>query len=124
MDTNGDDVNPARPPPVGAMLCAGILTAQLVAGTTTRDALYFASLSVSSLPQIVIASAGFSILIVAVTGRVFRELVPTTFVPIALGLSAAAFIGEWVLARVAPCIFGNSIGWRLVGLERTPGVAP
>jgi hypothetical protein len=84
------------------MLCAGILTAQLVAGTTTRDALYFASLSVSSLPQILLATAAFSILIVVVTGRAFRQLAPSIVVPAAFGLSAAAFMAEWAMVPFAP----------------------
>jgi len=86
------------------MLCAGVLTAQFVAGTTTRDSLYFASLSVSSLPQILLATAGFSILIVVVTGAAFRRLAPTIAVPAALGLGAAAFMGEWAMVRFEPTL--------------------
>jgi len=86
------------------MLCAGVLTAQFVAGTTTRDALYFASLSVGSLPQIILATAGFSILIVMISGRAFRHLAPTNAVALALGISAAVFAGEWVMVRFAPTL--------------------
>jgi hypothetical protein len=52
-----------RPPPapLGAVLCAGVFTAQFVAGTATRDALYFTHLNVSSLPPLVIATAASSI---------------------------------------------------------------
>jgi AAA family ATP:ADP antiporter len=86
------------------MLCAGILTAQFVAGTATRDALYFAHLSVTSLPQIVIATAIFSIVLVTVTSSTFRKVPPTTFVPLAFAFSGAMFIGEWMLARAAPTL--------------------
>ena len=91
------------------MLCAGVLTAQFVAGTTTRDALYFASLSVGSLPQILLATAGFSILIVIVTGRAFRRLAPTIALPAALGVSAVAFMGEWAMARFAPTLAAQAV---------------
>jgi hypothetical protein len=84
------------------MLCAGVLTAQFVAGTATRDALYFAHLSVSSLPQIVVATAVFSILLVAITAKAFRHAPPTSFVPAAFALSAVLFVGEWALARASP----------------------
>src|ERR1051325_2521124 len=93
-----------RPPPVGAMLCAGVLTAQIVAGTATRDALYFAHMSVSSLPQIVVATAIFSIVVVTVTASAFRRGAPATFVPLAFVLSAAAFIAEWAIARTIPTL--------------------
>jgi ATP/ADP translocase len=103
------------------MLCAGVLTAQFVAGTTTRDSLYFASLSVSSLPQILLATAGFSILIVIVTGTAFRRMAPTIAVPAALGLSAAAFMSEWVMVRYAPALAAQAVYLHVSGF--TPVIA-
>src|SRR5690349_4007628 len=99
-------MNPARPPPaaLGAMLCAGVMTAQFVGGTATRDALYFTHLDVSSLPQIVIATAAFSIVAVAGFARASRQVSPTRLMPAAFGLSAIGFIGEWMIARAAPSL--------------------
>ena len=98
------------------MLCAGVLTAQFVAGTATRDALYFTHLAVSSLPRIVIATAAFSIVLVAISAKAFRQVPPTTFVPAAFGLSAMAFVGEWVIARSAPSFAAQLVYLHVSGL--------
>src|SRR4051812_4129429 len=105
-----------RPLPVGAMLCAGVLTAQFVAGTATRDALYFAHLSVSSLPGMVVATAAFSILLVAVTSRMFRKVAPTAFVPVAFAVSAAVFIAEWAIVRVEPALAAQLVYLHVSGV--------
>lgn len=109
---------PTRPPPLplGAMLCAGVLTAQFVAGTATRDALYFTHLTVSSLPGIVIATAAFSIVLVAVFAKAFRKVPPTTFVPAVFGLSAMAFVGEWVIAQSTPSFAAQLVYLHVSGL--------
>ncbi len=98
------------------MFCAGALTAQFVAGTATRDALYFTHLTVSSLPGIVIATAAFSIALVAISAKAFRQVPPTTFVPAALGLSAIAFVGEWVIAPAAPAFAARLVYLQVSGL--------
>ena len=109
--------SPRSPPlPLGAMLGAGVLTAQLVAGTATRDALYFAQHPVSSLPLILIATAGFSILLVAITARAFRRVLPTALVPAAFALSAALFVGEFAVERSAPALAAQLVYLHVSGL--------
>ena len=104
------------PPPLGAMFCAGAVTAQFVAGTATRDALYFTHLTVSSLPGIVMATAAFSIALVAISAKAFRQVPPTTFVPAAFVFSAIAFVGEWVIAQAAPSFAAQLVYLQVSGL--------
>jgi hypothetical protein len=98
------------------MFCAGALTAQFVAGTATRDALYFNHLTVSSLPGIVMATAAFSIALVAISAKAFRQVPPTTFVPAAFGLSAIAFVAEWVIGQTAPSFAAQLVYLHVSGL--------
>ena len=85
-----------------AMLCAAAVTAQFIAGKAVRDALYLASLDVTSLPAMVIATAVVSIGLVVATSKGLREVSPAAFVPIAFILSAAMLLLEWLLLPWAP----------------------
>ena len=84
------------------MLCAAAVAAQFIAGKAVRDALYLASLDVTSLPAMVMATAVVSIGLVAATSKGLREVSPATFVPIAFILSAVMLIVEWLLLPFAP----------------------
>ena len=57
----------AQPAPAvtTAMVCAAAVGAQFVAGKAARDALFLANLNVTALPAMVVATAGFSILLIA-----------------------------------------------------------
>ena len=85
-----------------AMLCAAAVTAQFIAGKAVRDALYLASLDVTSLPAMVMATAVVSIGLVALTSKGLREVSPAAFVPIAFILSAVMLLVEWLLLPFAP----------------------
>src|SRR5688500_15759723 len=85
-----------------AMLCAAAVTAQFIAGKAVRDALYLASLDVTSLPAMVMATAVVSIGLVVVTSKGLREVSPAAFVPIAFILSATMLLLEWLLLPWAP----------------------
>jgi AAA family ATP:ADP antiporter len=85
-----------------AMLCAAAVTAQFIAGKATRDALYLASLDVTSLPAMVVATAVVSIGLVAVTSKGLRQVSPAVFVPMAFTVSAAMLLVEWLLLPWAP----------------------
>jgi len=85
-----------------AMLCAAAVTAQFIAGKATRDALYLASLDVTSLPAMVMATAVVSIGLVAVTSKGLRQVSPAVFVPMAFTVSAAMLLVEWLLLPWAP----------------------
>ena len=92
----------SRPDPgaavLTAMMCAGAVSAQFIAGKATRDALYLGSLDITSLPMIVIATAAFSILLVMLSSRVLRQVSPATVVPVAFAVNAALLLIEWRLA--------------------------
>src|ERR671919_2725700 len=85
-----------------AMLCAAAVTAQFIAGKATRDALYLASLDVTSLPAMVMATAVVSMGLVAVTSKGLRQVSPGMFVPAAFVVSAAMLLLEWLLLPWAP----------------------
>jgi AAA family ATP:ADP antiporter len=93
-----------RPGPevVTAMLCSAALTAQLVGGKATRDALYLAQLSVTSLPTMVMATSLASIALVVASSKVMTRLAPSIFVPMAFWASALLFVVEWALTSFAP----------------------
>ena len=84
------------------MLCAAAVTAQFIAGKATRDALYLASLDVTSLPAMIMVCAAVSIGLAAVTSKSLREVSPAAFVPLAFLLNAAMLLVEWVLLPRAP----------------------
>jgi hypothetical protein len=84
------------------MVCAGIVTAQVVAGKATRDALYLAHLSVTSLPAIVSASAAASMLLALVSSMALRRIPPAVFVPGLFVANALLLLGWWGCYAVAP----------------------
>ena len=85
-----------------AMLCAGAVTAQLVSGKATRDALFLASLDFTALPTMLVATSVFSILIVAASSRAGRRIRPATLVPATCIASGILFLCEWLLASRMP----------------------
>lgn len=101
---------------LAAMLGAAAVSAQFVAGKAARDALYLASLDVTSLPIMVIAASAFSILLVAIQARVLRHLTPATVVPLLFLLSAALFSIEWLLATTSPRLAAPLVYLHISGL--------
>jgi ATP:ADP antiporter, AAA family len=87
-----------------AMLCAGLVTAQFIAGKATRDALFLAHLNVTSLPAITVATSATSILLVIINSNVLRGLSPAVFVSGAFVLNAVLLLAEWGLTFRAPVI--------------------
>src|SRR5688500_19563005 len=66
----------AAPAVTTAMVCAGAVGAQFVAGKAARDALFLANVGVTALPAMVVATAAFSILLIALSSRGLRRLAP------------------------------------------------
>jgi hypothetical protein len=86
-----------------AMLCAGAVTAQFVGGKATRDALFLGAYSFTALPVMLIATSGFSILLVAVNSQVGRRISPARLVPASFLASGVLLLAEWLLAyRAGP----------------------
>jgi AAA family ATP:ADP antiporter len=84
------------------MLGAAALTAQLVSGKATRDALFLTSLDFTALPVMLMTSAVLSILLVIAHGRATRGVHPGIAAPLSFAISGLFFLAEWALRPVAP----------------------
>src|SRR6188474_1579654 len=74
-----------------AMTGAAAVTAQIVSGKATRDALFLTSLDYTTLPTMLIATSVFSLLLVALNARAARRLAPSVLVrPLAPASTAVA----------------------------------
>lgn len=82
---------------LATMLCAGAVTAQFVGGKATRDALFLASLDLTALPTMLIATSIGSILLVAANSRAARAIRPATLVPASFLASGILFLCEWLM---------------------------
>jgi ATP:ADP antiporter, AAA family len=85
-----------------AILAAGLLVAQQVAGKATRDAFFLSEFDVTALPLMSGAAAIVSLLAVLAFARGMAMLSPGRMVPLAVALSAALLLGEWGLSGPLP----------------------
>lgn len=98
------------------MLCAGVVTAQFIAGKAVRDTLYLSNLDVSSLPVMVVVTSAFSILGVAASSVALRRTTPGVQVPLWFVGSALLFLLEWALVSVAPRLAAPLVYLHVSGL--------
>jgi hypothetical protein len=98
------------------MLCAGAVTAQFVAGKATRDALFLASLDVTSLPAMIAVTSVVSIGLVILSSRALRRISPATFVPLAFLINAALLAASSALVYSAPDAAGITVYLLISGL--------
>lgn len=87
---------------VTAMCCAAAVTAQVVGGKATRDALFLTALDFTALPAMLIASSICSLILVALHARAAHKLTPARLVPASFIVSGLAFLVEWVVRAKAP----------------------
>jgi hypothetical protein len=99
-----------------AMVCAAAVGAQFVAGKAARDALFLANLDITALPAMVVATAAFSILLIALSSRAMRHVAPGTLVPAAFAVSAALLLVDWALASRAPRLTALALYLQVSGL--------
>ena len=99
-----------------AMVCAGAVGAQFVAGKAARDALFLANLDVTALPAMVVATAAFSILLVVLSSRGLRSVPPGTLIPAAFALNAALLLADWALVSVVPRLTAQALYLQVSGL--------
>jgi hypothetical protein len=92
------------------------LTAQFVAARAARDAIYLARLDVTTLPEMLIATAAVSLALVALSSLTLRRLSPTTFVPLAFVISAVLFVVEYLIAPRAPTLVARLVYLHVSGL--------
>ena len=83
-------------------MCAAAVTAQLVGGKATRDALFFTAFDAAALPPMLTATAVCSIALVALHAQVVRRVRPAILVPAFFLVSGALFVAEWLLRAEAP----------------------
>jgi AAA family ATP:ADP antiporter len=101
---------------ITAMLCAGAVGAQFIGGKATRDALFLAHLDVTSLPAMVMTTAGVSILLVALSSRCLRVLPPGVVIPAAFAINAVLLLAEWALVGRAPALAAQAVYLQISGL--------
>jgi hypothetical protein len=99
-----------------AMICAGAVSAQFIAGKATRDALYLGALAITTLPVMVIATAAFSIVLVMLSSRTLRRASPAVVVPLAFLINAVLLFVEWGLADTAPAWTARAVYLQVSGL--------
>src|SRR5262245_26688520 len=87
---------------VTAMVGSALVGAQYIAGKAARDTLFLTYFDASSVPNIKVAMAFSSIVLVILSARGLKRVSPATWVPVAYLLSAGLFVVEWALARTAP----------------------
>jgi hypothetical protein len=87
---------------LAAMLAAGALVAQQVAGRATRDALFLSSFPVSALPLAMIGSAVASALAVLGFSAALSRRSPARVVPLAVAAGTVLLLAEWGLSLVQP----------------------
>jgi hypothetical protein len=96
--------------------CAAAVAAQFIAGKVARDALYLASLAVTSLPLMVVVTSVFSVALVAASSTALRHVSPARFVPAMFIASGALLFVEWVVALTAPRIAAPLVYLHVSGL--------
>src|SRR5258706_2566489 len=99
-----------------AMLGSGIVGAQYIAGKAARDALFLSQFETSALPNMVIVTSIFSIVLVVASSRGLRRVSPAAWVPIAFTASAALMIAEWFLTASAPGLAARILYLQVSGL--------
>ena len=99
-----------------AMICAGAVSAQFIAGKATRDALYLSALPVTSLPMIVIATAALSIVLVMLSSRTLRRAAPSVVIPLAFLVNTILLLVEWGLGERAPAWTARAVYLQVSGL--------
>jgi hypothetical protein len=99
-----------------AMICAGAVSAQFIAGKATRDALYLSALSITTLPLMVIATAAVSLVLVVLSSKTLRRASPARVVPLAFLINALLLLVEWAFADKAPAWTARAVYLQVSGL--------
>src|SRR5262245_46739605 len=92
-----------------AMIGAAAVTAQIVSGKATRDALFLTSLDYTALPTMLVVTSVVSILLVALNTRAARRLSPSVLVPAMFAVSGLLFLVEWLVRPLAPAVTAMAV---------------
>jgi ATP:ADP antiporter, AAA family len=99
-----------------AIICAGLVTAQFVAGKAVRDTLFLAHVGIASLPAMIIGTSVFSIALVAASAKGASRLSPPRFVSRAFAISTVLLIIEWALISTTPKVGAVFVYLHISGL--------
>ena len=102
MAQNGERGDDAPMTLTVATIAATVMIAEQVAGKATRDGFFLSQFPAIDLPKAMIVAAFLSVLGSLVHARLLARLSPARLVPGTFAASAVLFLGEWVLAGVAP----------------------
>ncbi|MDQ3341743.1 MAG: hypothetical protein M4D80_41880 [Myxococcota bacterium] len=80
-----------------ASFTAGALIAQQIVGKAVRDTLFLTTFSAADLPGMMIVGALLSLSSAVGLSRLLQRYGPRRLLPMLFGVSAAAFVGEWLL---------------------------
>jgi hypothetical protein len=97
-----------------AILAAGLLVAQQVAGKATRDAFFLSEFDVTTLPVMSGGAAIVSLLAVLAFARGMATFSPGRMVPVAVALSATLLLGEWGLSGLLPRLAAVAVYFHMV----------
>ena len=98
------------------MGCAAAVTAQFIGGKATRDALFLTSLGAAALPMMLIATSGFSILLVGASAGWSGRIRPVVFVPVAFMASALLYVLEFAFRAKAPSLTAIAVYLHVSGI--------
>lgn len=85
-----------------AMVASATVGAQYIAGKAARDALFLNYFEASALPNMKVAMAIFSIVLVVVSSRALKRVSPGNWVPLAYAASAVLFVAQWAVMTTLP----------------------
>ncbi len=102
-----------------ATVVAALMIAAQVAGKATRDAYFLSLYPASDLPSLIAASAAISLAAVLIFARAMTRFSPAHVVPIAFGVNAALFVGEWALSLESPRIAAVAVYLHTASLGAT-----
>jgi ATP:ADP antiporter, AAA family len=88
---------PTRTAVTAATICSAAVSVHFVAGKATRDALFLASVDITSLPGIVAGTAALSIVLVALSSFALRRIQPETLIPALFTGNAVLLMVDWLL---------------------------
>ena len=98
------------------MGCAAAVTAQFIGGKATRDALFLTSLGAAALPMMLIATSGFSILLVGASAGWSGRIRPAVLVPVAFIASALLYVLEFAFRAKAPSLTAIAVYLHVSGI--------
>jgi len=99
-----------------AVAAAMAMMAHYIGSKAVRDAVFLSNFAVSSLPQMVMAAAGFSFLSVLLSSRAMSRWTPGRLVPAAFGVSALLTLAVWSQMAAFPKLTAVLLYLQIVSL--------